>query len=343
MTAITTANVFEAFDEAADRYDLMVALNPGLPPTTCGRPPSAGRAAAASRRAARRRGAAGRSRLRIRCLDPGAAGRRWTPPAYAPRSSASTRRPACWTRPGPSPGRPGSGSRSAWPRSWPSPGSPWGLGEPRAGGVRGVPVPQRHRAGQGARRGLRPAAPTTACWWSRSTRSPDRGCAAAIWSLVCWLGGHPAQLADLPADPALPLPVAQRAAASTRCRPSSIGCTARGSSTWRCGRCRAGSAASCTPSAPASRRASPHDHHDGRRAGVPGGIARAVRHPGRPGDRRAAAGRRGRCVVAGGGIAGHRRRVGPGRARRSGDPGRAAATSSAAGCGPGRSTTAATR
>ncbi len=29
MTAITTANVFEAFDEVADRYDLMVGLNPG--------------------------------------------------------------------------------------------------------------------------------------------------------------------------------------------------------------------------------------------------------------------------------------------------------------------------
>ncbi len=29
MTAITTANVFEAFDEAADSYDLMVGLNPG--------------------------------------------------------------------------------------------------------------------------------------------------------------------------------------------------------------------------------------------------------------------------------------------------------------------------
>jgi len=29
MTAITTANVSEAFDEAADRYDLMVGLNPG--------------------------------------------------------------------------------------------------------------------------------------------------------------------------------------------------------------------------------------------------------------------------------------------------------------------------
>ncbi len=29
MTAITTANVFEAFDRAADRYDLMVGLNPG--------------------------------------------------------------------------------------------------------------------------------------------------------------------------------------------------------------------------------------------------------------------------------------------------------------------------
>ena len=29
MTAITTANVAEAFDEAADRYDLMVGLNPG--------------------------------------------------------------------------------------------------------------------------------------------------------------------------------------------------------------------------------------------------------------------------------------------------------------------------
>ena len=29
MTAITTANVFEAFDQAADRYDLMVGLNPG--------------------------------------------------------------------------------------------------------------------------------------------------------------------------------------------------------------------------------------------------------------------------------------------------------------------------
>ena len=29
MTAVTTANVAEAFDEAADRYDLMVGLNPG--------------------------------------------------------------------------------------------------------------------------------------------------------------------------------------------------------------------------------------------------------------------------------------------------------------------------
>ena len=29
MTAITTANVFAAFDEVADRYDLMVGLNPG--------------------------------------------------------------------------------------------------------------------------------------------------------------------------------------------------------------------------------------------------------------------------------------------------------------------------
>ena len=29
MTAITTANVFEAFDQAAARYDLMVGLNPG--------------------------------------------------------------------------------------------------------------------------------------------------------------------------------------------------------------------------------------------------------------------------------------------------------------------------
>ena len=29
MTAITTDNVFEAFDEVADRYDLMVGLNPG--------------------------------------------------------------------------------------------------------------------------------------------------------------------------------------------------------------------------------------------------------------------------------------------------------------------------
>ncbi|HLL63309.1 MAG TPA: methyltransferase domain-containing protein, partial [Propionibacteriaceae bacterium] len=29
MTAITTANVAEAFDAAADRYDLMVGLNPG--------------------------------------------------------------------------------------------------------------------------------------------------------------------------------------------------------------------------------------------------------------------------------------------------------------------------
>lgn len=29
MTTITTANVFEAFDQAADRYDLMVGLNPG--------------------------------------------------------------------------------------------------------------------------------------------------------------------------------------------------------------------------------------------------------------------------------------------------------------------------
>ncbi|HZA71354.1 MAG TPA: class I SAM-dependent methyltransferase [Propionibacteriaceae bacterium] len=29
MTAITTANVSEAFDEAAERYDLMVGLNPG--------------------------------------------------------------------------------------------------------------------------------------------------------------------------------------------------------------------------------------------------------------------------------------------------------------------------
>ena len=38
MTAITTDNVFEAFDEVADRYDLMVGLNPGLP-----RPPAVGR------------------------------------------------------------------------------------------------------------------------------------------------------------------------------------------------------------------------------------------------------------------------------------------------------------
>ena len=29
MNVITTENVFEAFDEAAPRYDLMVALNPG--------------------------------------------------------------------------------------------------------------------------------------------------------------------------------------------------------------------------------------------------------------------------------------------------------------------------
>ncbi len=29
MTAVTTANVPGAFDEAASRYDLMVGLNPG--------------------------------------------------------------------------------------------------------------------------------------------------------------------------------------------------------------------------------------------------------------------------------------------------------------------------
>ena len=52
MTAITTANVFEAFDEAADRYDLMVGLNPGYHDHLRygGRGP--GRAAAAAVRAA---------------------------------------------------------------------------------------------------------------------------------------------------------------------------------------------------------------------------------------------------------------------------------------------------
>ena len=34
MTAITTANVTEAFDKAADRYDMMVGLIPGYHDST---------------------------------------------------------------------------------------------------------------------------------------------------------------------------------------------------------------------------------------------------------------------------------------------------------------------
>ena len=227
MTAITTANVFEAFDEAADRYDLMVGLNPGYH---------------------------GHLRRRPRPWSSGCRGRpaATAPPRCGWPTSAAARVPR--------PGRccdatQARGVRArivgvdasagmldqARAKSWP-PGvsfevglaeelafarESWGLGGPGAGGVRGVPVPQRDRAGQGAGRRVRPAGRR------RHLRGPGvlgGRVAAGRVRLVAGLleRGHPAQLADLAADPALPLPVAQRAAVRLGRRPSSIGCTAPG-------------------------------------------------------------------------------------------------------------------
>ena len=254
MTAITTANVSEAFDEAADRYDLMVGLNPGyhdhlrsaaealaerLPQ------PSGGQRG--------RRGAAGRPRLRLGRLHPGA--------AATPRRRIGVRATIV--------GVDASAGMldQARAKSWPP----------------GVTLRDRHGRGARLRReswGLGDRVPGVfAAYLFRNVTERDKVLAAVFdlladdgtfvvqeysvagsptgrRRLVAGLldGGHPAELADLPADPALPLPVAQRAAVRLGRRPSSTGSTGPVSSTSRCVRCPAGSAASCTPSAPASRR-----------------------------------------------------------------------------------------
>ncbi len=88
VTAITTANVATAFDEAADRYDLMVGLNPGYHDHL------RSAAEALAERLPRPSGSNGSAVLRLADLGcgSGASTRHcWTPPggsAYAPPSSA---------------------------------------------------------------------------------------------------------------------------------------------------------------------------------------------------------------------------------------------------------------
>ena len=100
MTAITTANVFEAFDQAADRYDLMVGLNPGYHDHLRTAAEALAERLPRPVRVQRRRGAAGRPRLWLGRLDSGAAQR--DPGARRPRPRwwGSTPRPACSSRPG---------------------------------------------------------------------------------------------------------------------------------------------------------------------------------------------------------------------------------------------------
>ncbi len=100
MTAITTANVFEAFDEAADSYDLMVGLNPGYH-ATCDRPPRPGRAAAGPSGAAARARCGWPISAAARARPPGPCCVPRTPPATAHRG----RRRRVGRHAGPGPGQ----------------------------------------------------------------------------------------------------------------------------------------------------------------------------------------------------------------------------------------------
>ena len=127
---------------------------------------------------------------------------------------------------------------------------------------------RRPGAGRRRRPVCRPAG-RSSC---RSTRSPARRSAAAVWTLVCWAGRHPAEPGSPRADPALPLPVAQRARLRLRAavrRPAARGRLRRRRAS---GPSRAGSAASCTPSA-RSRR----DPRDPPPAVTPDRVSRAGR------------------------------------------------------------------
>ena len=244
---------------------------------------------------------------------------------------ASTRRPACWTRPGPSPGPPESPSRSAWRRSWPLPARP---------GVSASPVPgvfaaylfrnvtERDKV-LAAVYDLLADEGTLVVQEYSVQRLPGRP--RLIWSLVCWTRGHPAELAHLPPDPALPVPVAQRARRSTRSHTfvdrlyaaGFVDVQVRTVPGWQHDILHTFRARKPAVSRLVSRSWRPAA---GDRAGV-----RAVRHPAT--TRRGAQPVEGPVLVAGGGIAGMAAAVGTGRAWRAGDHGRAAPAARRPGAG----------
>ena len=120
MTMITTENVAAGFDEAAPRYDLMVALNPGLSPPSAGRGRRTGRPAVRDPEVSSGHHPVGL--LDLGCGS-GASTRAVLRAAQAAglrtRSSASTPPRACSSQARAKSGRTAYGSSSAWPRSAP--------------------------------------------------------------------------------------------------------------------------------------------------------------------------------------------------------------------------------
>ena len=248
---IEVADVPGAFSEAASRYDLMVALNPGYH-----RHLRRQRGALLERPRPDRRVCAlvdlgcGSGASTRALLGDGLTRRR------GPRRGDRGRRVGRDARAG--------GTARVWPdcvrfdqgRAEALPRQVWPRAGPAAGRrVRRVPVPQRastRRRGACGRR-ARPAAGRAGRSSSRSTRSPGRG--GRAWS-GRWCPGPWSSrwLADLAADPAVPLPLAQRAGVRPGRAVHATGSARRGSSTSRSARSAAGSTASCTRSAPASRR-----------------------------------------------------------------------------------------
>ena len=125
--------------------------------------------------------------------------------------------------------------------------------------------------------------------------------ARLVWTLVCWLVVIPLSR-PWSGDPALPLPVAQRARLRRRPDASPTGWPAPASSTSRSARSPAGSAASCTPSGPAGRDPTGHRRRSGAvlaaRVAISGRFAIRLRPGRRP------TGSTDPVVVVGGGIAG---------------------------------------
>ena len=249
---ITTENVAEAFDEAAPRYDLMVGLNPGYHRHLAGRGRRPGRDAAERRR---RRPLGSLILAAAPGPRPEPCSDRWRRRGPAARAwSGSTRRPACWTRPGPSPGRPASDSSVGTAEELVPRPRAVGSGATAVDGVFAAylfrNVAERDKVLAEVHDLL--ADGGTLVVQEYSVAGSRR--AAAIWSLVCWL---------------VVIPLSWLTSRQTRLyrylwrsvldfdsvqslrRPA---VRAPASSTSRCARCPAGSAASCTPSAPASPR-----------------------------------------------------------------------------------------